>query len=216
MVILTAAGHGGDDPGARNPYTPGRDEKVINLEIDAEFYRLSQYNKHRVYRMRTGDTRLDLDAIAPAAKSVGADVVIEFHVNAEVPEVRGVTALCLPPGESTRSASFAGIAVRRISEATGMPPLPLLYRTWSRFLELRDRVHVLTESGFITNPDDEALLRQPRVITAIALAHLRAVHDFFGLPEPVVPGPAGGAAVLGLAIAGLGGGLLVAALSRRR
>lgn len=215
MVILTAAGHGGPDPGAVNPYNPGRPEKVITLEIDAEFFRIAAANGHQVHRMRTGDTRLNLDAITYTARSVGARAVLEFHVNAEIPEAEGVTALCLPPSVAEHSASLAARIVRRVSEATGMQPLPLQYRTWSRFEELRDRLQVLSESGFITNVRDEALLRHPGVISTIAFAHLVALHEQEGLPPPVMPSGARERSP-GLALAAAGAGLLVGSLALHR
>jgi N-acetylmuramoyl-L-alanine amidase len=185
-VILTAAGHGGPDPGALNPYYPSRPEKVINLEIDEAFSRQARAAGHTVHRMRTGDTLLDLGRIVPTARSVGADVVIEIHVNSSFSSsANGVEVWALPNHESTRLAGFmaqniaaAGFANRGVRNALEHPLIG------SRFQQLTDRLHVLTENGFISNAHDEALLRQPAVIEAIAYGHLAGIHAYFGLPLP--------------------------------
>jgi len=182
---LTAAGHGGSDPGAANPYFPGRSEKVITLEIDRAFHRLASMNGHTVYRMRYDDTDWHVDDIVPTARAVGADVVLEFHVNSHYPgsPASGIESLVYP---RTQSENLAWMMMWAISRASGLPVRnnPILYVEWTRFRELSDRLHVLTENGFITSPVDEAMLRDPAVIQAIAWGHLAGIHEYYGLSAP--------------------------------
>lgn len=195
-VILTVAGHGGADPGAPNPYLPGRPEKMINLEIDQAFYRLARAAGHSVHRMRTGDAKADYSQIVPTAQSVGADVVIEIHTNSSTGrEARGVEVWCLRSSPADASGLAAAMA-RDISMAipTANRGVKYAYSGWSpysRFVNMSTSLpkayHVLTENGFISNAQDEMRLRDPKVIEAIAYAHLTAMHGVFGWPVPEPP-----------------------------
>lgn len=182
LVFLTAAGHGGPDPGAPNPHNPSRPEKVINLEIDAEFERLARLNGHTVHRMRKTDVAWNPDDLPEMAAKVNADVVYEFHCNASPsPSVRGIEALVYPYG---KGASVVDYLIDRLSLATGMPARQPVFVWWDRFSRLKERLHLLSENGFITNYDDELLLRSPVIISHIARVHLATAHWYFGLGEP--------------------------------
>lgn len=190
-VILTHAAHGGYDPGAKNPYTLGYDEKVINLKIDEAFYRLATANGHRVYRTRTKDVFVGVGVIPETARRVGAQVVIEINVNSapQVPTSPGVEVWAL---RDTPSARLAALMAEQIARHAGMNNrgVRYVYPGWqgygSRWDELRRMgvLHVLTENGFINHPGDEAKLRDPNVIQAIAYGHLAGIHRYFNLPDP--------------------------------
>lgn len=191
-TILTAAGHGGADPGASNPFHPGRPEKVITLEIDEEFSRLARAAGHSVARMRTADVSWSPGAIPDRVRSVKAEIVIEFHVNSSPvpPSTPGVEVWAFP---TTASEALARAVARRVSTEAGMANrgVKLAYPGWGpyeRMRELRDRFYVLSENGFINHPGDEAKLRDPRVIRAIAYGHLAAIHEHFGWSMPPHPG----------------------------
>jgi|GEM_PF-6505630 N-acetylmuramoyl-L-alanine amidase len=197
MIIVTAAGHGGDDSGALNPYRPHRPEKAITLEIDGAFAALAGACGHRVYRVRTGDVRVYLGTIISTARNVGANLIIEFHVNSVFDSsAQGVEVWALPDTPSWRLAEMmAGY----VAGAAGMVNrgVRTVYPGWSsygRFVEVRNSLpgtlHVLTESGFISNPEDEEKLANPAIIQAIAHAHLAALHAYAGLRPPKAPGPA--------------------------
>jgi N-acetylmuramoyl-L-alanine amidase len=185
-VIVTAAGHGGSDIGAPNPFNPSRPEKVINLEIDEAFSRFARAAGHTVHRVRTGDTRLSPSEMIATAKNTNADVVIEIHVNASIsPTANGVEVWALPDYKrlaeltSRNIASSAGFYNRGFRNALNHAYIG------NNAQQLRERPYIVTENGFITNPRDEMLLRDPRVINAIAQGHLAGIHLYLGLP--VVP-----------------------------
>lgn len=200
-TFLTAAGHGGSDPGAPNPFNPNRPEKVINLEVDAAFARLAQANGHTVHRMRTGDTKLALAEMVNTAKKVGAHIILEFHTNASLnSSARGVEAFAVP---GTPSWSIARTHCAQVARRTGMPDRgarDASFLGFSRFTEFQqlNKIFFLAENGFITNREDEVLLRRADIIRAIAISHLAAVHAYFNWPAP-------------REVSAVGGGLLWAA-----
>lgn len=225
MVILTAAGHGGTRPGAANPFDPSRLEKALNLEIESRLVRLSLFNGHQVHRMRTADVSWSLADLAPAAKRVGAQAVLEIHCNSagRVSSARGAYAIALPGAPGWEAGR---LIMRHIERTTGIPNLGVQDHLWdqgrlvytqdiARFRELADRVHMITEVGFITNKDDYAVLSDPRGQELIAWAHLAGLHEFYGLPVPSLPRPAPSMAWLLPLVAGAGLIALYFAYGRR-
>lgn len=199
MIILTAAAHGGADPGASNPFDPTHPEKHINLAIESRLAELAALNGHQVYRMRTGDESWALSDLAPTANRVGAQAVFEIHCNSagRVSTTRGAYAIALPgaPGWEV-----GRLIMRHLQQATGIPNLGVQDHLWdrgrliftpdiTRFRELADRVHLTTENGFITNPDDYQVLSSPNGQLMIAWSHLAGLHEYYGLPAPRLPQP---------------------------
>lgn len=218
MVFVTMAGHGGDDPGASNPHHPYLPEKAINLLIDEEFARIAVLNGHTVHRLRTGDYKVSLNEIAPKAIEVNASAVFEFHCDSVTDQsARGCHAIILPgtPGENVglRLTSYinalTGIPTLGVKDHFwGTSPTPIYTRDVVRFQQLANRIHAMTESGFISNWLDEGVLSSGSGRTSIAYAHLKAVHDYYGLPDPSISGGSGSSVLAGLGFFALGIGML--------
>ena len=208
LVFVTMAGHGGEDSGAANPYHPWLPEKAINLMIDAEFSRLAVLNGHSAYRLRTGDIKVSLNEIAPKAIQVNANAVFEFHCDSVTDQnARGCHAIILPgtPGENVgmRLVSYieaqTGIPALGVKDHFwGTSPTPIYTRDVERFGQLANRIHSMTENGFISNAIDESILSSAAGRTEIAWSHLAGVHDYYGLPLPIVSGGGSSVGVAGL------------------
>ena len=80
-IVVLDAGHGGNDPGARNK---GTKEKDINYKVIytyAKEYFNSETSDIKAYWTRTDDTFITLTDRANFAKEVGADLFISLHMN---------------------------------------------------------------------------------------------------------------------------------------
>lgn len=193
MVILTAAGHGGPDPGALNPYNPSYHEKSVTLKIDSAFSKYATQHGHTVYRMRVDDRDFDLNDIAPKANMVGAHCIIEFHVDSVSDHsASGCHAIAIP---GTPGWAVANYTSKTVSTATGIRNLgvkdhfwnngvPLKVEDVTRFRQLSTRIHLLSENGFISNFQDEQVMESQEGIEKIAWSHLYAIHQYTGLLLP--------------------------------
>ena len=166
MILLTIAGHGGPDSGALNPFNSWLPEKTINLNIANEITRIAAMNGHEAYAMRTTDIDFALNDIAPTARELGAQVVVEVHCDAGDIYSTGCHAICLP---NTQSVILGEHICSKIEQTVGIPNngvkdhfwsnrQPVYVRNVARFQQLVDRCHLLVESGFITGEHDEPIL----------------------------------------------------------
>lgn len=155
--IYVDPGHGGSEPGAIGP--TGLNEKDVNLRVATVLKNcLVEYGLATVRMSRTGDTYVSLWSRCNDANTWGADRFISIHHNSfSDPTVNGTETFCHPNGSSNsfdlrnkvqaqlllwgglndRGAKTADFYVLR---NTSMPA-------------------VLTEASFISNPAEEARLR---------------------------------------------------------
>lgn len=191
MKICIDPGHGGKDPGAIGP--SGTYEKNIALAVAKKLAaRLSP--ACQVVMTRTDDRRLganqkaDLDARTTIANQAQGNLFISIHCNsASNTKATGVETFALAPGGegerlarsiqtelvretklADRGVKFANFAVLR---KTAMPA-------------------VLVELGFISNPAEERLLRDPawqekaaRAIATGIMAHVDPLLRYVGQME---------------------------------
>lgn len=166
--IVIDPGHGGQDPGALVP--GGSKEKTVALEVARRLEKqLKMQMGIPIYMSRDGDYSLTPQQRIEPAGRPDADVLIQLHVQASFgPAPHGVTLIVRPQeetaqgslprgeGESIRLARFLAVALRDSGvEVAGIIQAPLLP------LGRGDLPTVLVELGYLTNPDDKALLRDP-------------------------------------------------------
>ncbi len=214
-LVVVDAGHGGRDAGAIGQ--SGTLEKTIALATAQELGRqLRATKRYRVMFTRDGDTFVPLPARVRFAVVNGAALMISIHADASVDRrARGASVYVRPARSSgpdvaqlpARDGSSRAIA-RALAEP--MQPIPGSARLQLALVERLDddlsmvpdparqgRFYVLgalgipsvlVETGFISNSQDEALLRQPRHRAVVARAIRDAADKFFAnhqqLPSP--------------------------------
>jgi len=192
MVILDP-GHGGEDPGAVSNYS-GIAEKDINLRIalmlkeclEADNYRVIMTREEDVLNYKPGTKnitekrRQDLTARRKLIDSSGADIVVSIHLNKfEEPQYYGAQTF-YPPGsaESERLAVCVQNALRENVDPSNNRKALVKKE---RIVILRDLVvpTVLVECGFLSNSQEEALLRTVDYQEKIARAIKKGIDDYF-------------------------------------
>ena len=191
-TVVLDPGHGGGETGAVGP--GGTQEKVVNLAVaQAAKARLEALGA-TVVLTRTGDYRITLASRAAIAQALHPTLFVSIHHNAEPDGPRPAG-----PGSETyfqigvdASHRAAGLVYEEVTRALAAYPVAWAgdtdagakYRPASDggdYYGILRRTHgipaVLSEAAFITNPPEEALLRDPAVQqaegTAIATAALR-------------------------------------------
>lgn len=192
--IVLDPGHGGKDPGARN-LSLGLEEKALNLDLARRLRPLLTARGYEVHLVREDDRFIELAERAAIGNRLAADLFLSIHFNAAQSEqVRGVETYSFTPRDqpSTGRDSLqtadrveypanahnpwnltAAYALQRAMRA-GLGTVDRGLRR-ARFVVLRDltRPGVLVECGFISHPEEAALISTPAHRDRIA----RALHD---------------------------------------
>jgi N-acetylmuramoyl-L-alanine amidase len=188
MKICIDPGHGGADPGAVGP--TGLKEKDVNLAVGLKLAELLK-SIAEVKLTRTKDIAVSLKDRAAIANSWGADYFISVHSNSFTDrKVGGVETWAYAPGGNGEKLAKAVQA--ELVKVTGFANRGVKFN--SKFAVLRDTKApaILTETGFISNSDEEKLLKTAAFREKIAKAIAQGVAKQLGkkLPEPK-PAPAG-------------------------
>jgi N-acetylmuramoyl-L-alanine amidase len=103
------------------------------------------------------------------------------------PEVQAILLSLMRQETLGDSARFARVAVRELTRAVPILPKP---RREAGFIVLKapEVPSVLVEMGFLSDPEDEAALRQPEHRALIAASLARAVEAWVGSTQRPRPG----------------------------
>lgn len=194
VKICIDPGHGGADPGAVGP--TGLKEKDVNLAVAKQVAALLKPIAN-VKLTRTTDIAVSLKDRAHISNAWGADYFISLHANSFTSRtVGGVETWAYAPGG--QGEKLAKAVQAELVKATGFANRGIKFN--SRFAVLRDTKApaILTETGFISNPTEEKLLRDPAFQAKVAKTIAQGVANHLGkkLPEPKpapapAPAPAG-------------------------
>lgn len=208
-------GHGGRDTGART--ADGRPEKESNLRVALLARDLLLGQGFDVLMTRTEDVFVDLPARCDLANRLRADVFVSLHADAAGgPGPHGhhaIHSIHSRPGEG--GAKLARLLVDEVERATGRPRFPATGSffggpgdgTWSRpsgvnpdrdfyaVIRNTDMTAVILERGFLTNPDDAALLFDEDFLGRQARGIAQAVAAYFDVPPAGAGDPVPGEAV---------------------
>lgn len=201
-VVAIDAGHGGPDPGAIG--VTGVREKDVTLAIAVELEKRLREAGFQTVMTRTGDydlvrgeevlhrQREDLIRRAALVNGSGASAFVSLHANS-FPEAAWFGAQTFYEANDEGGFSLATyIQAALVRELTDLGVNRRRAATADLRI-LRDVVvpAVLVEVGFLSNPQEEALLRQPeyqaRVAQAIAdgiMAYFAAVERHGAVSEP--------------------------------
>jgi N-acetylmuramoyl-L-alanine amidase len=195
-VILLDPGHGGPDPGAIGP--TGLHEKVPNLRLALMLKPLLEAAGARVYLTRETDAAVavpagmasngwdplifapqDLRARSAWALHTRADLVLSIHNNAHQDRsIAGTTTLYHP-------ATLNSDASRHLAHSLHQALLTLGRRDRGvrtaelSLLQPLGQPAVVVEVVYVSNSEEEALLRDEQFLQRVALALLEGLRSYF-------------------------------------
>nr|WP_263324650.1 N-acetylmuramoyl-L-alanine amidase [Neobacillus sp. Marseille-Q6967] len=186
MKLYLDPGHGGSDPGASSN---GLTEKEITLDIALRIRTIleSLFDGVEVRLSRTGDTTKSLRQRTDEANAWGADFYLSIHINAgggtgyEDYIYNGLS-------DSSRTANYQDTIH---AEVVKLNQLSDRGQKKANFHVLRETVMdaLLSENGFIDNPQDAALMKQAAWRQNVAHGHANGVAKAFNLPSKVNDSP---------------------------
>lgn len=189
-VIVRDPGHGGKDAGA-----VGNDlyEKNVVLVISKLFgeYLEEHYTGYTIVDTRTTDVFIELIDRAKKANKADADVFISFHCNSAANKDAD--------GYEDFIYTKASDASKKLQNAIHDKVVPVLkkYGIKNRgkksdnlsVLRNTDMAAILTETLFISNKADAALLKSNNVLKEFAAAYAEGVATFLSLPKKAASKP---------------------------
>ncbi len=177
-VIVIDPGHGGQDPGARG--VTGLLEKDVNLIVALKLVHLLNEAGANVVMTRSDDRTVANQKRVDVANSAGADLFISIHANAfSNPESNGTeTYYCTKTEHSADSLHLAQQLQRELVKALGMRDRGV--KTSSFYVITKAEIpSALVEMGFLTNEDNEAILRDPQMQEQAAVALFLGIQAYF-------------------------------------
>ena len=179
MRICVDAGHGGHDSGAVGP--TGLRESVVNLTAACLLREKLRMRGHDVVMTRDNNTRVPLDRRCRISDEHQVDVFCSLHCNSDGPTAHGFE-VWTTPGDTGADR----IAEAVIGEIAGMQVLHGRYDRAdgdrdkeARFYVLRHTKSpaILVEMAFISNPEEETMLREEEFLECYAGAIARGIEE---------------------------------------
>lgn len=188
MTIVVDPGHGGKDPGAGGP--SGTKEKDNTLATGLKLADLLRQGGARVVMTRTGDApptgenytqAKDLAKRVEIANQINADLYVSIHNDAFTnPEAGGTTTYySLENPVSSQSSKLAHAVQRELVKQIGLQDRKV--KTANFYVIKHTKMpSILVELGFISNPTEEKLLRDPEFQRKAALGIYRGILVYKG------------------------------------
>lgn len=170
--VTIDAGHGGTDPGAIG--VNGLRESDVNLRMALKLRTLLQEAGALVFMTRTADVRPTLDERLAVAHDNRADIFVSIHNNAHpLSEVSGTQTFF----GITPSSFRLGQALHRRLVALGLTDRGVHSANF-RVLQSTMVPAILTETAFLSNRGDAALLADESFINRAVEAHFEGIREF--------------------------------------
>lgn len=182
--IMLDAGHGQSDPGAVGPTK--LKEKEAALALTKRVGQLLSQQGVEVSYTRTDDQRLvdsssakDLQARAAKANQAQVDYFVSLHHNsAAIPQAHGVETYVVAKGG--RAEQLAKRVQSQLTSASGLADRGVKTANLAVLRET-DMPAILIETGFISNPEEEKLLRSDSFLETAAEAIAKGIVEQLGL-----------------------------------
>lgn len=180
-VIAIDPGHGGSEPGAVG--ATGLIEKDVNLAISRLASDLLRQNGARVVLTRSSDVNVGLYERTAVAAQAGADIFVSIHINASTNRSAGGIStyyrLHGDPGVSQADNLLLAQKVQaQLVKILGRRNIGVLQDNFA-VLRSASMPAILVESLFISNPEEENLLKQDFYRAQIAEAVAKGIADYF-------------------------------------
>ena len=180
-TIVLDAGHGGTDLGARRP-GPYCEEKRITLQTARAVRRYLTQMGYNVIMTRENDLALPLARRVEIANQKPATLFVSVHFNAcRTPSAHGVEVYFYDSSaersRTSASKQLADSVLRRVIRNTSAVSRGVkagnLY-----VLRETDMPAILVEGGFISNPEERALLKKSDYLDKIGRGIADGVHHY--------------------------------------
>lgn len=172
--IVIDAGHGGNDPGAIGK--GGTREKDVTLAVSEYLKRYLENDRFKVMLTRAEDLEVLLQPRVDVANLRDSDLFISIHCNSMPPNnehVRGIETYYTTP----QSKELADILHQYLVKELNAPDRRVRKR--GLFVTRKTKMpSVLLEIGFISNPEEEALLGSSAYQRRVAKAIRDGIYDY--------------------------------------
>jgi N-acetylmuramoyl-L-alanine amidase len=174
FLIVVDAGHGGHDNGAGG--VAGNVEKDFTLAVAKKLAaELKKYPEFQVEMTRTTDVYLTLAQRVAFANERKADLFISIHANSFTKPTTGGTETFY---YNANSEALARIVHRHLQGATKFPDRGVK-KTAFYVIKNTKMPAVLTETGFLSNPTENAQLTSPAFQDKVAKALAAAIREYY-------------------------------------
>lgn len=177
-TIVIDPGHGGSQPGARG--VTGLLEKGVTLQVSQALYDLLKEAGALPVMTREQDLYICLDSRVQLAEIKGADIFVSIHANASNnPQVSGTeTYYFRHKARGIESGYLASLVQDQLVRELGRRDRGVKH---GNFLVIRETSMpaILVELAFLTNPEEESLLRDPDFLEKGAQAIFRGILQYF-------------------------------------
>ncbi|MGX4670960.1 N-acetylmuramoyl-L-alanine amidase [Cerasibacillus sp. JNUCC 74] len=182
MKLYLDPGHGGSDNGASGN---GLYEKNITLDIATRIKNIltNEYSNVQVRMSRTTDTTVSLAQRTNDANSWGADYFLSIHCNAFNGSARGYEDYIHSSlSDSSETGRYQDLLHAEITKVNNLQNRG---QKKANFHVLRESAMaaLLTENGFIDNPNDAALMRTASWRETVARGHINGLEKAFNLKK---------------------------------
>jgi N-acetylmuramoyl-L-alanine amidase len=171
-AVVIDPGHGGADSGAIGP--TGLRESDVTLGIARQMAEMLERQGVRVVLTRTADTAVALEDRTDIARREHAIAFISIHANASQSSAKKGTETYYASHESE---ALAVVIQNEIVRVLGEPDRGIRTADFYVIVHLPAPA-VLVETAFISNPNEERLLRDPAIQRRIAEAIVRGLMKF--------------------------------------
>jgi N-acetylmuramoyl-L-alanine amidase len=184
-IVVLDPGHGGYQPGA---VYYGINEKDLNMKLMEYIYPYTESNTDiKYYFTRTTDVAVSLGQRTTLANDLEADLFVSMHNNAldlksnpAGVHVRGLEVYTTTGWEkSATEVEFGKIFLEKLRQA--MPNYPVrAIKNNNKLYVLRntEMPSIILEYGYMTNPDDIALLQQDAILEQLAEVTEKAIYEY--------------------------------------
>lgn len=180
--VVIDPGHGGGDPGAIGP--TGYKEKDANLSIGLKAKSILESSGYQVTMTRTSDTSVSLQQRCDVADAAKAEVFVSIHNNSSTSSgASGTETFYFPTSTSGKTlASYIQEEIVRLVDRQDRGATP------RDFYVLRNTgmPAALVEGAFLSNPEEEALLKDSSFQQKLAQGISNGILRYFGDLNPII------------------------------
>ncbi|ACV64338.1 N-acetylmuramoyl-L-alanine amidase [Desulfofarcimen acetoxidans DSM 771] len=172
-LIAIDPGHGGKDCGAIG--CTGLYEKDVTLDVSRQVVDLLKNSGYDAVLTRTDDTYVGLDERTDYANSLNADLFVSVHINSSEAQT--------PSGTSTHYRSEEGKVLSTYIQSAliaglGRKDRGVLYNNFA-VLRTSNMTSALAELAFISNPEEESLLKTADFRSKAAQAIVQGINNYY-------------------------------------
>ncbi|HEY9842420.1 MAG TPA: N-acetylmuramoyl-L-alanine amidase [Candidatus Obscuribacterales bacterium] len=172
--VVVDPGHGGNDPGALGQSR--NQEKAVTLAVSQYLARYLENDRIQVVLTREEDLEVLLQPRVDVANLRNADIFVSIHCNSMPPnntDVHGIETYYTTP----QSLELANTLHKYLVTELGAPDRRVRKR--GLFVTRKTKMpSVLMEIGFLSNPNEEALLANPAYQRRVAKAIRDGIYDY--------------------------------------